>query len=158
PLQLMPDPAGLMNTFQPSGARYALVTRVSGPVKSAFPDGAPTATAEAGSAAPAAAVPALKESSQPVNLVVAADVDMLSDEAWLNMQDGGDAQLAIPIAHNADLVINALENLAGGAALANLRGRGLSSRPFTTIERIRAEAEAKYLATEEALSKELEGA
>jgi len=83
---------------------------------------------------------------------------MLSDEAGLNVQNGGDAQLAMPIAHNADFVINAIENLAGGAALANLRGRGLSSRPFTTVEQIRSDAEAKYLATEEELSKQLEGA
>jgi ABC-type uncharacterized transport system involved in gliding motility auxiliary subunit len=166
-LQMMPDPAGLMNAFQPSGLSYPIVARVSGPAKSAFPDGPPAlpkaADADGTSTAATAAttepaVPALKESSQPINLVVVADVDMLSDEAWLNIQQGGDAQLAAPIAHNADLVINAIENLAGGAALANLRGRGLSSRPFTTIDRIRSEAEAKYLATQEELSKELEGA
>jgi len=153
PLQLTPDPAGLMNAFQPSGERYVLAARVSGPAKSAFPDGAPKENA---AAEPASA--ALKESSQPINLVVVADVDMLSDEAWLNIQNSGDARLAIPVAHNADLVVNAIENLVGGAALANLRGRGLSARPFTTVERIRAEAEAKYLATQEQLSKELEGA
>ena len=161
-LQLMPDPAGLMNAFQPSGLSYPIAARVSGPTKSAFPDG-PPASAKAADAADTAATtasppPALKESSQPINLVVVADVDMLSDEAWLNIQEGGDARIAMPVAHNADLVINAIENLAGGAALANLRGRGLSSRPFTTIDRIRSEAEAKYLATQEELSKQLEGA
>src|SRR5262249_47108877 len=46
----------------------------------------------------------------------------------------------------------------GGAAVGNVRGRGLCRRPMRTIDGIRAEAEAKYLATEEALSKELEGA
>ncbi len=164
-LQMMPDPAGLMNAFQPSGVSYPLAARVSGPAKSAFPDGPPAppkatdGTNAAGTAATTEpAAPALKESSQPINLLVVADVDMLSDEAWLNIQQGGDAQIAMPIAHNADLVINAVENLAGGAALANLRGRGLSSRPFTTIDRIRSEAEAKYLATQEELSKQLEGA
>jgi ABC-type uncharacterized transport system involved in gliding motility auxiliary subunit len=165
-LQLMPDPAGLMNAFQPSGLSYPIAARVSGPAKTAFPDGPPAPAKAADAAANAAdtsattasAPPALKESSQPINLVVVADVDMLSDEAWLNIQDGGDARIAMPVAHNADLVINAIENLAGGAALANLRGRGLSSRPFTTIDRIRSEAEAKYLATREELSKQLEGA
>jgi ABC-type uncharacterized transport system involved in gliding motility auxiliary subunit len=161
-LQLMPDPAGLMNAFQPSGLSYPIAARVSGPTKSAFPDGPPASAKAADAAdtaaATASAAPALKESSQPINLVVVADVDMLSDEAWLNIQEGGDARIAMPVAHNADLVINAIENLAGGAALANLRGRGLSSRPFTTIDRIRSEAEAKYLATQEELSKQLEGA
>jgi len=170
-LQQMPDPAGLMNAFQPSGESYALAARVSGPAKTAFPDGPPApakaADADAASAnaggtsagtTTATPAPALKQSSQPIDLVVVADVDMLSDEAWLNVQQGGDAQMAAPIANNADLVINVIENLAGGATLANLRGRGLSNRPFTTIDRIRTEAEAKYLATEEELSKELEAA
>jgi gliding motility-associatede transport system auxiliary component len=168
-LQMMPDPAGLMNAFKPSGLYYPLAARISGPAKSAFPDGAPapakaadadgaSANTATTTATTAPAAPPLKESSQPINLVVVADVDMLSDEAWLNVQDNGDAQMAMPIAHNADLVINAIENLAGGAALANLRGRGLSNRPFTTFDRIRTEAEAKYLATEEELSKELEAA
>lgn len=166
-LQMMPDPAGLMNAFQPSGLSYPIAARISGPAKSAFPDGAPAPakaadadSSNAGStpASTTPAAPALKESSQPINVMVVADVDLLSDEAWLNLQGGGDAQLAMPVANNADLVINAIENLAGGAALANLRGRGLSSRPFTTVERIRSDAEAKYLATEEELSKQLEGA
>jgi gliding motility-associatede transport system auxiliary component len=168
-LQQMPDPAGLMNAFQPSGLYYPLAARISGPAKSAFADGPPappkaadadgaTANAATTNATTAPAAPPLKESSEPINLVVVADVDMLSDEAWLNVQDNGDAQMAMPIAHNADFVINAIENLAGGAALANLRGRGLSNRPFTTIDRIRTEAEAKYLATEEELSKQLEAA
>jgi gliding motility-associatede transport system auxiliary component len=164
-LQMMPDPAGLTTAFQPSGVSYPLAARVSGPAKSAFPDGPPAPPkaadgANAGSTAATTepAAPALKESSQPINLLMVADVDMLSDEAWLNIQQGGDAQIAMPIAHNADLVINAVENLAGGAALANLRGRGLSNRPFTTIDRIRSEAEAKYLATQDELSKQLDGA
>src|SRR5262245_36327829 len=165
-LQMMPDPAGLMNAFKPTNLRYPIAVRVSGPTKSAFPDGlpAPPKAADGGTNAgdaPAAATPAaptLKESSQPINIMVVADVDMLSDQAWLSIQEGGDAQLAMPIAHNADFVINAIENLAGGPALANLRGRGLSSRPFTTVDRLRSEAEAKYLATEEELSKQLEGA
>jgi ABC-type uncharacterized transport system involved in gliding motility auxiliary subunit len=166
-LQMMPDPAGLMKAFQPSGLSYPIAARISGPAKSAFPDGPPAPPeaadadgADTGSTAATTepAAPALKESSQPINLMMVADVDMLSDEAWLNIQQGGDAQIAMPIAHNADFVINAVENLAGGAALANLRGRGLSNRPFTTVDRIRLEAEAKYLATQDELSKQLEGA
>jgi ABC-type uncharacterized transport system involved in gliding motility auxiliary subunit len=173
-LQMMPDPAGLMNAFKPSGERYVLAARVSGPAKSAFPDGPPQAAKPEGAdtsgadtdaaavatppAEPALAAPALKESTQPIDVIVIADADMLSDEAWLNVQNGGDPRLAAPVAHNADFVINAIENLTGGATLANLRGRGLSSRPFTTVDRIRAEAEAKYLAAEDKLSKELQDA
>jgi ABC-type uncharacterized transport system involved in gliding motility auxiliary subunit len=159
-LQLAPDPVGLINDFEPVNQRYVLAGRITGTAKSAFPDGAPAPAPAAGEAPSSTPVSpeALKESKQPINVMVVTDVDMLSDDAWLNVQNAGDARLAVPIAHNADFVINALENLAGGAALANLRGRGLSNRPFTTVERIRSEAEAKYLATEDKLSKELEDA
>jgi ABC-type uncharacterized transport system involved in gliding motility auxiliary subunit len=157
-LQVMPDPVSLINEFEPANQRYVLAGRITGSAKSAFPDGAPAPASAAGEAAPAPMPAALKESTQPINVIVVTDVDMLSDDAWLNVQNAGDARLAVPIAHNADFVINAVENLAGGAALANLRGRGLSNRPFTTVERIRSEAEAKYLATEDKLSQELEDA
>jgi ABC-type uncharacterized transport system involved in gliding motility auxiliary subunit len=159
-LQLAPDPVGLINEFEPANQRYVVAGRITGSAKSAFPEGAPASAPAEGEASPStpAAPEVLKESKQPINVMVVTDVDMLSDDAWLNVQDAGDARLAVPIAHNADFVINALENLAGGAALANLRGRGLSNRPFTTVERIRSAAEAKYLATEDKLSKELEDA
>ena len=160
-LQLMPDPVSLINEFEPANQRYVLAGRITGNAKSAFPDGAPAPVpaATSGTQPTTPAAPeALKESKQPINVIVVTDVDMLSDDAWLNIQNAGDARLAIPTAHNADFVINALENLSGGAALADLRGRGLSNRPFTTIERIRSDAEAKYLATEDKLSKELEEA
>jgi ABC-type uncharacterized transport system involved in gliding motility auxiliary subunit len=167
-LQFFPDPVALMREFKPSGERFVVAARVSGPAKTAFPDGPPKAAAEpaegaaaetAGEAGETKTEPApLAQSAQPINVIVVADVDMLADDAWLNVQGGGDARLAQPIAHNGDFVINALENLAGGRALANLRGRGLSHRPFTTVERIRTAAEAKYLATEDKLSKELEDA
>jgi ABC-type uncharacterized transport system involved in gliding motility auxiliary subunit len=157
-LQLAPDPVGLINEFEPANQRYVLAGRITGSAKSAFPDGAPASAAGEAQPATPPAPEALKDSKQPINVMVVTDVDMLSDDAWLNVQNAGDARLAVPVAHNADFVINALENLAGGAALANMRGRGLSNRPFTTVERIRSEAEAKYLATEDKLSKELEDA
>lgn len=156
-MQIFPDPVVLMNEFKSSGERNALAARVTGQAKTAFPDGAPK-SADQATAEPAAPAAALKESTQPINVIVVADVDMLADDAWLNIQQGTDPRLAPPVAHNADFVVNALENLAGGAALASLRGRGLSSRPFTTVDRIRSEAEARYLATEDKLSKELEDA
>ncbi len=149
-LQLLPDPVGLINAFAPAGRRQVLAARVGGSARSAFPDGAPGAAADS--------APALTESARPINVIVVADVDMLADDAWLDIQNAGDARLAVPTAHNADFTVNAIENLAGGAALADLRGRGLSSRPFTTVQRLRAEAEARYLATQDKLSKELEAA
>src|ERR1700676_3376908 len=39
----LPDPATLRDGFKPTGVRYALAARVTGPVESAFPQGAPSA-------------------------------------------------------------------------------------------------------------------
>jgi len=165
-LMMMPDPVQLINDFKPSGERYVLAARVSGPVKTAFPDGAPAAKATSDSATAnngnagagatsAPAAPGLKESVKPVNLILVGDADLLSDDAWLNVQSVGDATLAVPTANNADFVLNALENLSGSDALIGLRGRGLSDRPFTTVDRLRDAADAKYRATEQQLTTQL---
>src|SRR5262249_55530000 len=165
-LMMMPDPVQLINDFKPSGERYVLAARLSGPVKTAFPDGAPAAktasdeaTANNGNAGAGAtnapAAPGLKESAKPVNLILVADADLLSDDAWLNVQSVGDATLAVPTANNADFVLNALENLSGSEALIGLRGRGLSDRPFTTVDRLRDAADAKNRATEQQLPTQL---
>ncbi|HET6221507.1 MAG TPA: Gldg family protein, partial [Dongiaceae bacterium] len=162
-LQLMPDPVRLLTDFKPSGERYVLAGRLSGPVKTAFPDGPPAvapaapATGTTGATPPSPAPTAfLKESKQPINLVLVSDADMLADTSWLNMQNVMGSTLGVPIANNADFAINAVENLAGGEALVGLRGRGLSGRPFTTVEKIRDAAEAKYRATEEQLNTQLQ--
>ena len=160
-LMMMPDPVQLINDFKSSGQRYVLAARVSGPVKTAFPDGAPKAPTTGDAAATANngdttnTAPALKESTKPVNLILVTDADLLSDDAWLNVQSVGDATLATPTANNADFALNALENLTGSEALIGLRGRGLSDRPFTTIDKLRDAADAKYRATEQQLTTQL---
>ncbi|MFX8254419.1 hypothetical protein ABTL28_19540, partial [Acinetobacter baumannii] len=40
-LEGQPDPTTLLREFKPTGTRYVLAARVSGPVVSAFPDGPP---------------------------------------------------------------------------------------------------------------------
>jgi ABC-type uncharacterized transport system involved in gliding motility auxiliary subunit len=150
--------------IKPSGERYVLAGRLSGPVKTAFPDGPPaaapaapaTGTTSATPPASPAPGPFLKESKGPVSLILVSDADMLADSSWLNVQNVMGSTLGVPIANNADFAINAVENLAGGEALVGLRGRGLSGRPFTTVAKIRDAAEAKYRATEEQLNTQLQ--
>ena len=45
--------------------------------------------------------------------------------------------------------------MAGGTVLADLRGRGVSWRPFELIERMRADAESKFSAKEQELTAQL---
>ena len=116
-----------------------------------------------GEAAPAAADKAaagtaaawLKESVKPINVIAVADVDMLQDRLWVRTQNFFGQQLIEPTASNGDFVINGLDNLAGSDALIGLRGRGLSARPFDLVQRLRAEADQRYLAKAQELQDQL---
>ena len=91
-----------------------------------------------------------------VNAVVVADADMLADHFWVEVRDFLGQQMAVPQADNAGFVVNALENLSGGEALADLRGRGVVERPFDRVTAIRRDAEQKFRLKEEGLVAKLQ--
>ncbi len=166
----LPDVAGLLAEFKPDNQRYILAAHVTGPAESAFPDGPPKppepAKPEAKEGAtdqppkpaePPAAAP-LKQSVEPINLVVVADTDMLDDKFWLQKQDFFGQRVAVPTANNGDFVANAIEVLAGGDDLVGLRSRGTSARPFEVVERIQSNAQARYSAEERSLQAKLKEA
>jgi ABC-type uncharacterized transport system involved in gliding motility auxiliary subunit len=97
----------------------------------------------------------IKKSVKPANVILVGDADMLMDRNWIQMHNLFGQQVAQAFANNGDFVINAVEQMAGGAALADLRGRGVSWRPFELIERMRAEADSRYRAKEQDLTNEL---
>jgi ABC-type uncharacterized transport system involved in gliding motility auxiliary subunit len=166
----MPDVAGLLADFKPSGKRYILAARLSGMVDSAFPKGPPQpptkpagATSGGGKAGPAkpeaakAAPPApwLGRSLHPINVVVVADTDLLDDSFWMQEENFFGRQVMVPIADNGDFVANAVDVLAGGEDLIGLRSRGTVARPFEVVDRIRREAEARYSAEDQSLRAQL---
>ncbi|HVQ27379.1 MAG TPA: ABC transporter, partial [Planctomycetota bacterium] len=125
--------------------------------KSAFPDGPPKPALPPDAEPPAEAPPVtgLAESTQPIEVLVVADADMLGDDLWVQMQNLFGQRMAIPIASNGDFVIHALDNLSGSNELISLRSRASFDRPFERIESIRKEAEQRLLAREQALQDEL---
>jgi ABC-type uncharacterized transport system involved in gliding motility auxiliary subunit len=165
----LPDVAGLLAEFKPDNKRYILAARITGIAESAFPDGPPKPPepaqpeAKEGEAeappkpaeTPAAAGEWLKQSAQPINIVVVADTDLLDDKFWLQKQEFFGQRVAVPTANNGDFVANAIEVLAGGDDLVGLRSRGTSARPFEVVERIQREAQARYSAEERALQARL---
>ena len=72
------DPRALRDGFKPSGELMVAV-RVSGDATTAFPDGPPAGVT--------AAPDALKASAKPLNVVVIADTDMLSDYVWVRQSN-----------------------------------------------------------------------
>jgi ABC-type uncharacterized transport system involved in gliding motility auxiliary subunit len=147
-LGFLTDPGQLREGFKPTGQRYTLAARVSGKVPSAFPNGRPGGL-------PAGAKPALTQAENPINVVVVADTDLLSDRLWIQAQNFFGQRLANAFANNGDFVVNALDNLRGSSDLIGIRGRATFSRPFTRVQELRRVAEDKFRVTEENLKQEL---
>jgi ABC-type uncharacterized transport system involved in gliding motility auxiliary subunit len=155
--QLMPlarflvlqDPATLFEGFHPTGVHYTLAARVSGNISTAFPGGLPQG------ATPAAGTTLLTHSIKPLELIVVADTDVLSDYLWVHAQELAGQRIAQPFANNGDLVANALDNLAGSDDLISIRGRATYQRPFARVEALRARADDRFRDKEQELEKEL---
>ncbi len=169
-VRFSPDVVALYRAFVPGGEPLTLAARLSGPAKTAYPDGPPrddgdedgkadgdgSDEADAEKAADAAlAAAGLKESKGPINVLVVADADMLYDKFWVRTQDFFGQRILVPDADNGAFVVNALDNLSGSSALIQLRGRGRSDRPFTFVDNIRREAERRYRDKEQALLDQL---
>jgi ABC-type uncharacterized transport system involved in gliding motility auxiliary subunit len=152
--QFLPDPEELLNGFTPSGREHVLAARLEGPLKSAFPDGAP---ADEGRETPVdtALASAHLASTENANLVLVGDVDILSDRLWVQAQNFLGQRLVSAFANNGDFVINALDNLSGSAALIGLRSRATYTRPFTKVEELRRNADLEFRETEDRLEAEL---
>ena len=153
-LAQQPDPVRIEKEFVSEGRSFTLAARITGPVKSAWPDGPPQPVLDAqpnDEAREALKAAHLAEAKQPANIVLVSDADMLSDHNWLNVQDMVGQRLTVPIANNADFAINVLDNLRGGGALAGLRGRGLSVRPFKVIAEMEKSADLAFRSKEQEL-------
>lgn len=158
-----PDVVGLFRNFQPGGRKLILAARSTGIAKTAFPEGPPRikVTAPSGDKPAAqpqqepAKAPQLTQAKKPINVITVADVDMLYDEFWAEVQDQQGQRTYVPTANNVDFVVNALDNLTGSDALTELRSRADASRPFHLIQRIRQEAEQKFRQKERELQERL---
>jgi ABC-type uncharacterized transport system involved in gliding motility auxiliary subunit len=124
------DPASLRDGFKPTGKRYALAARITGPVTSAYPQGAPP------DQKPAAGPPIahLSKSTVPANIVIVADTDLLMDYMWVQTRELLGQRIG-------DFVANAVDNLTGSGALISIRGRATFSRPFERVEALKRRAD-----------------
>lgn len=143
--RFLPDPKRLTAEFVAGGEQLTLAARITGPAKTAFPDGPPEG-------APITPRMHLTESVEPINVIVVADTDLLADRFWLSQ----DAQGRIAkIADNGDFLVNGLDHLSGSSDLISLRARGVFARPFDRVDELRAAAEEQYRAQERALQQEI---
>jgi ABC-type uncharacterized transport system involved in gliding motility auxiliary subunit len=95
-------------------------------------------------------------STDAANIIVVGDVDVLSDRLWVQTQRFLGQQIVTPFANNGDFIVNALDNLSGSAELIGIRARASFSRPFTTVDALRREADAQFRQTEQQLQAQLD--
>lgn len=148
-----PTPDALLRQFEATGERYVVAARVAGPLVSSFPDGAPAAP-ERSDGLPVSVEgpgPHLERSTADANMIIVADSEIFDDRFWVQTQSYLGERIARPIADNATFILNAVDNLMGSNDLISLRAREKSDRPFLVVDELRREAEANYLAQEEAL-------
>ena len=141
-LAMASDPGLLRTDFDPSGERYTLAARITGKVPSAFP----------GDARPGH----ISVATESANVVLVADADLVADRMWVQTQDVLGQRLSTAFANNADLVVNALDNLLGSSDLISIRSRATFQRPFTRVQELGREAETRFRSAEERLQTELE--
>lgn len=153
-----PRPDDLLRDFKPSGERYTIAARISGPVKSAF-DAQPEATAFDEDGRPMQrksgekAGPHIAATQGDANIIVFADSDIFDDRFWVRTDSYLGERIAQPIADNAVFIMSAIDNLMGSNELISLRARDKIDRPFTVVEELRRSAERRFLAEQEALEK-----
>lgn len=158
-LRFLSNPADLMQDFNPTGERYALAARVTGPAESAF-EQAPQREAE-GEAEPVSETESesaehIKAAAeQGINVVLFADTDMLTDRLWVQKQPFLGQVIVNSFADNGNIVVNSVDNLLGDVDLISIRTRASSSRPFERVDALQLQAEQSYRATEERLQLEL---
>ena len=152
------DPASLLNEFVSDNKQWTLAARLSGNIKTAFPEGMPVDAKE--NKSPSGTNDTKPDSAQikqgKINAILVADTDLLSDYMWIRNQTFFGLNVPQTLANNGDFVINALDNLSGNNDLISLRTRGDYSRPFTTVEAIRKQAESEFRDREKELQAKLD--
>lgn len=137
----------LLSKMKAEDKHHHFAVWISGPVKTAFPEGKPATSAYAGSV--------LTESAQPIQVIVVADTDVLSDRMWVQRQDYFGQVMATPFAANGDMLVNMVDALGGSADLISLRSRGTYQRPFTRVDALEKAASARWREQEDALTRAL---
>jgi ABC-type uncharacterized transport system involved in gliding motility auxiliary subunit len=170
------DPSILYENFKPIGSPLILAARLSGPITSAFKERPEPETREeeaedalAGEQVASEGSDQAAEQQQPPeealdnhhtqgsnsHVMLVADVDILTDRMWVEVQEIFGQRVAAPWADNGAFVTNAIENLSGNADLISIRSRGQYTRPFEVVQALQRAAEERFLQSEQLLKKRL---
>ena len=135
-----PSPQLWQSSYKAAGEQV-LAARFSGIFSSAFAD----ATADK-----------LVRSLNQSNLLVIADIDMLVDRFWVNIQNFLGQQLVFRSADNGVLLQNAVDNMVSSSNLISLRSRGIRERRFDVVSELRQQASVEFRQQQEQLEQRLQ--
>lgn len=144
----IPNPAAVLAAFKPGGGPRVIAARVIGELHSAFSGPPPAAKGKP-------QLSYLSHTKGPAQIVVVADTDILADRFWIQKQNFFGQDEEIPISDNGPFIANLVDTLAGSNALLSLRAHGTTARPFTLIDHIQEQAQAKFQQSEQALQAHL---
>jgi ABC-2 type transport system permease protein len=135
-------PRDLALAFTADGKPRVLAAAIQGPLVSAF------------SAPPAAAQPPAQRlrSTEHGRVFIVADVDWLFDPFALQSVELGGQIVVRPLNDNLAFFLNLIEYASGETDLLGIRSRGPVGRPFTRVQALFVEAEARYRAEESRLT------
>jgi ABC-type uncharacterized transport system involved in gliding motility auxiliary subunit len=162
PLEAENSDDSIIQKFKSTGEPKALALRLTGKFKTAFPDGKPKAAAaedgepkdeeekkeEAGTT--------LKEMAEGKTgvVIMIADSDFLYDNFSVQVL----GNMALPFNGNLPFGLNVIDQVAGDTRLLQVRSRNSNRRPFSRINAIETEANAKIQSAVSELQKEAEEA
>ena len=129
---------------RPDGKSRIVAARLTGTFRTAYPKG-PDGTNDVSKA--------LSEGKGTVMLF--ADSDFLTDQLTVRVLRTPFGNVAQPVSDNLGLFSNVIEQFAGREELIGLRTRGASSRPFDVVDRLEADAMAKWQQKEADLQEKL---
>ena len=140
-VRLQSDPKQLAEGFRATGKAYVLAARLTGKPGSAFPERTDAKH--------------LARARAPVNIIVVADTDVLTDRLWVRSQDFFGRRLLNAFAKNGDFIANAVDNLVGTPDLITVRTRPGLNRPFTRVEELKRRADQRLRGKEDELQAQL---
>lgn len=136
------DHSVLLQNFVATAQTYTLMARLNGKGRSAFNE-EDVSHRE------------IHKTDGTINVIIAADSDMLSDRLWVQVSDFFGQSVASPWANNGDIFVNSVDNMVGSPELIGLRSRGVYSRPFVILDELREQAAERFRVQEQRLTEKL---
>jgi ABC-type uncharacterized transport system involved in gliding motility auxiliary subunit len=143
--------------FKAAPEAFTLAAKVTGKFKTAFPGGPPKGKdSKKETAQNSKKEKQIKQAQKECNVIIVADADMLADRFYVQKQNVLGLVFTRMFNDNLNFVANACEILTGSDALIGIRSRARYERPFTRVLALQRQAQARWLAKEQELARQVD--